>query len=182
MTVESTSLGVTWVISNKAVLENTVFPIDLAPPKPVLRGQAAMIAGIPIVIIGSLAAGNGSWTMMLLPVLWALRLLALSGLVWCLSLLNVVFRDLQNLITVVLTALLIASPFVYTPDMVPESLRPIILFNPFTYDVIAHQDRLTLGRIPPLLNIVFLVVFSVGLFLVGSWFFSRAKRVIIDYV
>lgn len=182
MTAESVSLGVTSVISNKAVLENTVFPIDLAPPKAVLLGQAAMIAGMPIVIIGSLVIGNGSWTMLLLPVLWALHLLALSGLVWCLSLLNVVFRDLQNLIAVVLMALLIASPFAYTPDMVPNGLRPIILFNPLAYYVIAYQDILIFGRIPPLPNIVFVVVFSVGMFLVGSWFFSRAKPVIIDYV
>ncbi len=79
-------------------------------------------------------------------------------------------------------ALRIASPFAYTPNMVPASLRPIILFNPLAYYVIAYQDILIFGRIPSLLNIVFLVVFSVGMFLVGSWFFSRAKPVIIDYV
>lgn len=182
MTGESVTQGVSSVINNRAVLENTVFPIDLAPPKAVLMGQTAMIAGMPIVIIGSIAIGNGSWTMLLLPVLWGLHLLALSGLVWCLSLLNVVFRDLQNLIAVVLMALLIASPFAYTPDMVPEMLQPIIFFNPFAYYVMAYQDLLIFGRVPPVFNVVFLVVFSVGLFVLGSWFFSRAKRVIVDYV
>lgn len=182
MTAESISFGVTSVINNRAVLESTVFPIDLAPPKAVLLGQGPLIAGMPIVIIGSLMIGNGSWTMLLLPVLWALHLLALLGLVWCLSLLNVVFRDLQNMITVALMALLIVSPFAYTPEMVPAGLRPIILFNPLAYFVMAYQDLLVFGRIPPLFNIVFLVVFSVGLFIAGSWFFNRAKRIIVDYV
>lgn len=182
MTGESISQGVTSVISNKSVLENTVFPIDLAPPKAVLLGQTPMLAGMPIVIVGTLIVTGGNWTLLLLPVLWLLHVLALSGLVWCLSLLNVVFRDIQNLIAVVLLALLIASPFAYTPDMVPEGLRPIIVLNPFAYYVMAYQDLVIFGRIPPPANITFLVAFSVGFFLLGSWFFSRAKRVIIDYV
>ena len=182
MTAESVSQGVGSVVNNKEVLENIVFPIDLAPLKAVLVGQTPLIAGMPVVIIGSLVIGNGSWTMLLLPALLLLHLMALAGVVWLLSLLNVVFRDIQSLIGVVLMALLIASPFAYTPDMVPDSLRPIITFNPFAYYVMAYQDLLIFGRIPPLFNIAVLTTFSVGLFLIGGWFFSRAKRVIVDYV
>lgn len=182
MTAESMTQGVGSVINNKAVLENTVFPIELAPPKALLLGQTPMLAGLPVVVVGSILIGNGHWTMLLVPVLWLLHLAALAGIIWCLSLLNVVFRDIQYLIGVVLMALLIASPFAYTPDMVPQNLQPIIVFNPFAYYVMAYQDLLILGRIPSLFNILFLIVFSIGMFLFGSWFFCRAKRVIIDYV
>lgn len=182
MTADALSVGVGSVTTNRDVLENTVFPIDLASPKAVLMGQTAMLAGMPVVIIGSLAIGNGSWTMLLLPLLWGLHILALFGLVWCISLLNVVFRDLQNIIAIILMALLITSPFAYTTEMVPETLKPLILLNPLAYYVIAYQDILLLGRTPSLFIIVFLVVFSVGMFFLGSWFFNSAKRVIIDYV
>lgn len=79
-------------------------------------------------------------------------------------------------------ALLIASPFAYTQEMVPDGLHFIIKLNPFSYYVIAYQDILVLGTIPALFDIVFLVVFSLGLFVLGGLFFARAKRVIVDYV
>ena len=182
MTAEAISLGLASVVSNRSVLENTVFPIDLAPPKAVLTSQMAMVAGVPVVLIGALCLGRLSWATLALPVIWGLHVLALFGLAWILSLLNVVFRDLSNLMGVVLMALLIASPFAYTAEQVPENLRFVITLNPFSYWVRAYQDVLIFGRLPSLFDGAFLVVFSGGLFFTGSWFFSRTKRVVIDYV
>ena len=182
MTAESLSQGVGSVTSSKAVIENKIFPVDLVPPKAIFIGQSPMIAGMPVVIIGSLWMGSGSWTMLALPVLWCFHILALMGILWIMSLINVVFRDLQNFVQIMLITLLIASPFSYTPDMVPARLQPIIALNPFAYFVMAYQGILVRGHLPPIFNCIFILVFSLGLFFLGSKFFSRAKRVIIDYV
>jgi len=182
MTAESLMQGLGAVVTNRSVLENTVFPIDLAPAKAVLMSQTPMLAGLPVLLVGTLAIDRLSWATLAVVPLWGLHVVGLLGLAWILSLLNVVFRDLGNLMNVVLMALLIASPFAYTADRVPESLRPIITFNPFAYWVQAYQDVLIFGRLPGLSHCLFLVVLSCGLFVLGSWFFSRAKRVIVDYV
>src|SRR5262245_54875470 len=42
MTSEALTLGVNSVVANRSVLNNTVFPIDLAPPKSVLLAQIPM--------------------------------------------------------------------------------------------------------------------------------------------
>ena len=52
MTAEALSTGVTSVVANKAVLNNTVFPIDLAPVKAVLTSQATMLVGLTVTVIG----------------------------------------------------------------------------------------------------------------------------------
>jgi len=182
MTAESLSLGVGSVIANRAVLENTVFPIDLAPAKSVLSGQSAMVAGLPVVLIGVVYFGRFTWVTPMVLLLWALHCMALFGLGWILSLLNVVFRDLTNMIGVVLMALLIASPFAYEIESVPSGLGLTVLLNPFAYYVRAYQHILIWGAVPPTEVIVFVVLFSCGLFFAGGWFFARAKRVIIDYV
>jgi homopolymeric O-antigen transport system permease protein len=181
-TAEAIGQGVTAVISNKSVLNNTVFPIDLTPIKPVLAVQAVMASGMTIVLAGAFATGNVHPTLVLLPVIWALNALWLAGINWLLSLLNVIFRDLQNLVGSVLMVMLVASPIAYTPDMVPPSLKLLLALNPFAYFVVAYQQVVMLGIWPSTPHLIILVVMSLATFALGSWFFWRTKRVIIDYV
>ena len=182
MSAEALSTGVTSVLTNKSVLNNTVFPIDLAPVKAVLTAQATMVVGMAATLVGAAAIGTLSWTVVVLPAIWLLNVVSLIGIVWFLSLLNVIFRDIQNLLTPVLMMMLIISPIAYTPEIVPDSLKPLILLNPFAYFVVAYQQVITLGIYPGPLHALALVLLAVVPFVVGSWFFSAAKRVIIDYV
>jgi lipopolysaccharide transport system permease protein len=182
MTSEALVGGVSAVVVNKSVLSNTVFPIDLAPAKAVLLSQVPMIVGFAAIIIALAVTGTMSWTIVLLPLIWGLHILALIGLNWILSLVNLVFRDLQNLIGIMLMALMIVSPIAYTPEMVPSSLKILLLLNPFAYFVIAYQAVVILGQVPSWGNSLVLIGLSGGLFILGGYFFSRAKQVLIDYV
>lgn len=179
---EAISLGVTSVITNKAVLNNTVFPIDLTPIKPVLSTQVVMATGLTVVLAGAIATSELHATLVLLPLVWLLNIAWLMGVNWILSVLNVMFRDLQNVITVVLMATLVASPIAYTPDMVPSTLKPLLYLNPMAYFVIAYQQTIMLGEWPSPLRGTVLVVMSIVTFVLGAWFFARVKRVIVDYV
>jgi len=182
MTAEAITGGVTSVIVNRSVLNNTVFPIDLAPVKAVLAAQGSMLVGIVVTIAGVIAVGRAHWTIVLVPVVWALQVLALIGVSWILSLVNVVLRDLQNLITLLLVLLMIATPIAYTPTMVPASLHWVLYVNPLAYYVLTYQRLLVLGQLPDALTSVLLVTVSIGLFVVGGWFFAKTKSVMIDYV
>lgn len=182
MTSEALASGVGAVVASKAVLNNTVFPIDLAPAKAVLLSQVSMVVGFTIIITALIMTRNVSWTVLLFPVIWGLHVLALIGLTWVLSLINLVFRDLQHLVGVALMSLMIASPIAYTSEMVPSSLKIVLLLNPFAYFVMAYQEVLVFGRLPIWWHWLVLGLMSGGLFVVGGAFFSRAKRVLIDYV
>ncbi len=179
---EAISMGVPAFIANKAALNSTVFPIDLFPAKAVLISQVTMIVGIIITLIGASIIGTLSWTIMFLPIVWALQLVAIIGLNWILSLFNVIFRDLQNLINPILMMLLIASPIAYTSDMVPPRLAAFIALNPVAYFVKAYQHIIVLGKLPSFLDIIVLIVISLGLFILGNWLFTHTKKVIVDHV
>lgn len=181
-TGEALTLGVGSVIANKYVLNSTVFPIDLVPAKAVLTSQGTMLVGLALVVGGTLFAGGPSWTLLLLPLLWALHLLALVGVSWVLSLTNVVVRDLQGMLSVALMVLLIASPIAYAPNMVPGRMRVLLLLNPFAYLVTAYQKILVLGELPSLGHSLVLLLVPIAFFVGGGYFFSRAKRVVIDHV
>lgn len=179
---EALSRGVGSVITNKAVLNNTVYPIDLTPVQSALGAQVIMVVGMPLVIVGSILTGHAHPTIVAVPVVWALMFIWLVGVDWILSMLNVAFRDLQNLITVILMVLLVASPFAYTVSMVPPAVRLIVYLNPFAYFVIAFQQLIMLGELPDAWHLAVLVLMPIGTFALGSWFFAKAKGVLLDYV
>ncbi len=179
---EALSMGVSSVVTNKNVLSNTVFPIDLAPTKAVLLSQTTMAVGLVATVLGLALFGHLSWTVILVVPLWLLLALALMGTTWILSLLNVVLRDLQNFIGTILMILLVSSPIAYTPQMVPANMRILLEVNPFAYFVTAFQSVLVMGTLPPVSDIVAVVAMSLASFLIGGWFFARSKTVLIDYV
>lgn len=181
-TAQALSFGVTSVISNKQVLNNTVFPIDLTPVKAALSAQAVMLVGVPIIVVGAVATGHAHATLVALPVVWALNVLWLIGINWFIGIMNVVFRDLQNLLVAILMILLVASPFAYTPKMVPGSLKLVLLLNPFAYFVVAYQQVVVLGQLPDWWHTLVLVLLSTLTFVFGSWFFAKVKGVAVDYV
>ncbi len=111
------------MITNRAVLNNTVFPIDLTPIKPVLSApgrHSHRHDGRRLLRRG--ATGTSTSTIVLLPAILLLNILWLAGVNWLLSILTVMFRDLQNLVAAILMVMLVASPIAYTPDMVPSQL------------------------------------------------------------
>lgn len=182
MTSEALNTGVSSVVANRAVLANTVFPIDLVPMKSVVLAQVTMLTGLVIVLGSALVLGQLRPTVLLLPIIWLLHVMFLIGLLWLLSLINIVFRDLQNFIGIILMVLMIVSPIAYTPEMVPGAMKPLITFNPIAYYIIAYQDIVVFGRIPSLSSWIVLITMSVALFVGGGYFFARAKRGLIDYV
>lgn len=179
---EALTLGVGSLVVNRAMLTSVVFPMDLVPARAVLTAQATMAVGTAALLVGAALAGTLDWTIVVAPVVWVLMVVALLGVVWTISLLNVVVRDLQHAIAVVLMMLLIASPIVYTPAMVPDSLRFWLYANPLAQFVLAYQEIWVLGEWPSVPRLTYLVAVSAGLFLVGGWAFAKGKRVLIDYV
>jgi ABC-type polysaccharide/polyol phosphate export permease len=121
-------------------------------------------------------------TAILLPIVWCLQMLALTGVLWVLSLLNVVLRDLQAVVGLAITTLMIASPIAYAPENVPEKLRFLLLFNPFGWYVVVYQKILIFGTWPSLTDWVALICCSAALFGLGGYFFSCMKRAITDHV
>jgi lipopolysaccharide transport system permease protein len=181
-TAESLTQGVGSIATNRSLLMNTVFPVDLAPVRAVLTALPIAFAGTAITVVGAAAAGTLHWTAVLLPVVLALHVLALVGLNWFLSLVAVVVRDVLYVLTVVLVMLLVLSPIAYTPSMVPSGWKFVLAINPFAWFVLAYQKLLILGTVPSPLLWAGLVAAGVGLFVAGDRFFTWSKRVAMDYV
>lgn len=179
---EAITQGIGSLTANRHLLNNTTFPIDLLPPKAVLASQVTMVTGFALIGIAAASTGMLHPTLVLLPLLWILQALALTGCVWILSVVNVLVRDLQAAAGVLLLGLLVTSPIAYAPSMVPAVLAPFVALNPFAVFLATYQRVVALGEWPSAASLAGLSLGSLAIFFAGGWCFGRAKRVLLDYV
>jgi lipopolysaccharide transport system permease protein len=182
MTYEAITSAVNSIVANRAILANTVFPVDLLPVKSVLSSQITMLVGTSCTIVVLILTTDTSWFVLLIPIIWFFHILAILGFAWILSLANLVLRDIGNIINLGMVVIMVMTPIAYTREMVPDNLRLLLLVNPLAYFVLAYQDIFVLGRPPETSTIVFIAVFSIGSFLLGGWLFPRMKQVMLEYL
>lgn len=178
---EALAGGTASLAANRAVLLNTVFPAELIPLRAVLAAQLQTAIGLALVTAAALAMGHASPALLFLPVAWALLVLFVAGLAWLTSLAQLVVRDVQQALTYLTMALLIASPIGYSPDMAPPALRLLVWANPLSYFVVGFHEAAVFGRLPALPVIVAMFTLGLGSAALGYWAFGRAKRAVLDH-
>jgi len=120
--------------------------------------------------------------LLMLPFIWLLQILFTIGVIWIISSLNVFIRDLQQIMNVIVLFLMLVSPIAYTPEMVPEGMRPLLKINPLFYIITGVQDSIMIGRLTePVLLIIFTII-SLTFFILGYHLFMGLKRVFADNV
>lgn len=163
------------------VLLNTVFPAELVPLRAVLVAFVAPAIGMLLVLLADAVFGKLSPWSLLVPAVLGLLVLFVAGVVWLLSLANLIVRDIQQVLTYVSMVLLITSPIAYTPSMLPPGFSILIWLNPLSYFVIAIQYLVVFDSFPPLGAGIGCVVLGLGGFTIGWKVFQRAKVVFFDY-
>ena len=179
---EGLSMSVVSVTTNSSLIKNTLYPIDIIPVKAVFCSQCTQVVGMILLILANAFFGNLTIYALLLPLIWVFQLLFSIGLGWIVSCLNVYFKDLQNIITVLTLFLMMISPIAYTVDMVPNGLRNFLAFNPLYYFITAYQDSLVVGCFPRGNVLGIMIIFSLVVFMVGYWFFCKMKQIFADIV
>jgi len=87
-------------------------------------------------------------TIFFLIILLPIQFIFLQGLSLMVATLTVYFRDLLHVTPNLLLFLFFGTPIVYPFSMVPEKLRTLVLFNPFSPLIISYQHSLFF-KIPP---------------------------------
>lgn len=179
---EGVAGGTVSVVANVNLLKNTLFPIELVPVKTVFAAQTTQISGMILIIIATTFLGRVSGFTAMFIVLWILQMIFTIGVVWILSSLNVIFRDLQNIVSIVLLILMMISPIAYPVDEVPVNLQPYLKANPLYYIISCYQDVFMNKRFPDMHNFIVFVIMAFATFIIGYKFFRRMKRVFTDNV
>jgi ABC-2 type transport system permease protein len=99
-----------------------------------------------------------------------------------LSPLAVFFQDVVELVGVVLMLLMYLTPVFYPMDIVPESFRWVVRFNPVRSILEVFRDPIYQGEVPPLTHLTVAVVIAMLALALGAWAFRRSSDRIPFYV
>ena len=131
-------------------------------------GQAIISFAIQIMLVSVLFGVYGilpNISILLLPVLIIPILLLTLGLGFILSLLNGIFRDIGNILSMLVTFLMFLTPILYSK---PETglLGGITKFNPLYYLIDGPRNLILFGTMPDPVGYIFAIIISFAVFII----------------
>jgi len=171
---ESLTYSTGILIQNTSTITRVIFPVELLPLSAVLSSTLLNIFGFFLFLAYIALAGFGSITWAYaLPVL-LLQIFFTIGIAFFLSALNVFIRDVQEMLPIIIMIWFHVTPIIYPLSLVPEAARPILLWNPMAMFVLLYRDAFLLHQ----LHWVWLLrvtIMAAASYLIGTWFFMRAR-------
>lgn len=164
------------ILSNVNYVKKVVFPLAILPVVTICSAMVNFIINIIILFLTMTIIGNSIyWTILLLPlVILPLMLLSL-GFGWIFSSLGVYFRDIGQITTIAMQALLFLSPIFYPVSIIPENLRVIYYINPIGYVVEDMRKIIIWGEAPNWLWLFYGNLIAISIALFGYWCFQKMK-------
>jgi ABC-2 type transport system permease protein len=128
---EATTTAVTSIVNQESVVRKTQFPRLVIPLAVVLTSVFNLSLNLVVVFVFILAFGVGPmWTWLLFPVVLALLLAITIAVSMIVASLYPRFRDMAIIWTVASTILFYGTPVLYPLDVVPDTLRDVLVINP----------------------------------------------------
>lgn len=165
------------IVGAPQYVKKVVFPLQILPVVVTLSALIQGAVSFLVLLAGVwLEMGGLSWTLVFLPFLVFPLVLLCAGIGWFLSALGVFVRDVQQVIGIVVTALLFLSPIFYSVTSIPEWVRPIYGLNPLSILIEQMRAIVIWGHVPEW-RPVLLVTLLTGLVALGGYaWFQRTRR------
>jgi lipopolysaccharide transport system permease protein len=171
------------LIGEANLISKVYFPRLIVPLAPVLAGILDFFIAF-IVLIGMMLYFHiyPPITVLFLPLLIILMMLTASGVGMFLAALNVKYRDIKYTIPFLVQLWMFASPIVYPTSMVPEKYHLIYALNPMVGIIEGFRSAL-LGTVSfPVEILLVSALVSVGLFIIGIFYFKQTERYFADII
>jgi lipopolysaccharide transport system permease protein len=178
---EGVTRGTNVVLSQRNLMKSQLFPMELLPVTSVCAGLVGQLCGTALLVIVIGMRGKLGPGLALLPILLLFQVAFTIGIAWVLASVSVLYRDLTQLIGMVMVLLMFASPIAYTLDMVPAHLWWVITLNPLAYLIEAYRATLLSREWPNLLGMWGSAALAIVVLLAGYRIFMRLRRTMPDF-
>lgn len=157
--------GVGLITSNAALARQPGFPLTLLPHVTVSVRLFHFAIAWPL-LFGLLwyegLRPSAAWAV--LPILLGIQYLLAVGIAYPLASLNVLHRDTQHVVGVLLQLMMFATPVFYDLRVVPEGLKGWFYLNPMVSLIDAWRSVLLQGRVPDFRTLW--ILFAAGVLLI----------------
>ncbi len=122
-----------------------------------------------------------------LNILWVLPIFFIQqiftmGLALFFAASNLLYRDIQYLLSLLLTLWLYLTPIIYPADIVPERFKVFFQLNPMAVIVNAYRQAVLGGGAPNLTSLSIALVVSFIVLLMGYGYFKSREKIFADNI
>lgn len=165
------------ILSNVNYVKKVVFPLEILPWVSLLASLFhASINIVVLMVFYLIIHGSISWTVVFIPVILLPLILVIMGGAWFLASIGVFIRDVGQIITVVVTAMMFLSPVFYPASAFPESYQVFFYLNPLTFVIEQVRDVALWGNLPNWSGLAIYLMVSVAVSLLGFTWFQKTRR------
>lgn len=176
MFAQSVGTGVNAIINNSFILRKVAVPSWVFPTASISSAALnSVLALIPYTIITLVLGHKLTVALVQLPLVLALYILFIHGLVMIISSLNVLFRDVGHVVEPVLQIVFYGSPILYAPSIIPEKVQNLLLLNPVAHFIEAVRAALYTGQWLTVEQLVTLGALAVVSPLIGRFVYLKTR-------
>jgi lipopolysaccharide transport system permease protein len=95
---------------------------------------------------------------------------------------NLLYRDVQYLLTLILTLWMYLTPVIYPADIVPQRFRIFFQINPMAVIINAYRQVILGGGIPKYSSLIIGLIISIITLLIGFSYFKSREKIFADNI
>ena len=162
----------------KIYFPRTIFPISTTIAKTVDFFFASSIYIVYLLVYHIPIGVNIFW---IVPIFIIQQLFTL-GLSLFFSAANLLYRDIQYLLVLVLTLWMYITPVVYPADIVPPNYKVLFQLNPMAVIINAYRQTILAGGSPNYFGLAVAFIVSISTLYLGLAFFKNRERIFADNI
>ena len=168
----------------RSLVQQVYFPREYLVMAPIVGrlvnfGISAALLGVMMVFFRVTPHLELLWVVFLM---FVAQMMLISGLGFLLAPLNLAYRDISNMLPLVLPLLLFVTPVVFAGDQIPERFQFLNVINPMALIIEISRGALLDGIVPATSEIALVFAIASGFMLVGYLVFRIIEPVFADIV
>ncbi len=158
--------GTSAIVDGRMYVGKTVFPTEALLVVPVASNLINFLLSLPVFVVLSIALhGHLGIALLALPLVIVLQSVVVFSVVTLFATFNVLYRDMQQLVSYFVMLSFYLTPIFYATKSIPEAIRPFAEINPMVSLVRCYQHILFANTFPAWGDLAYLAV--TGLVLYG---------------
>ncbi len=165
------------ILANANYVKKVIFPLQILPL--VAMGSALFQAGVSLIVLFAFQLairGSIPLTVLWLPVVLAPFCLLILGLAWFLASLGTYYRDVNQFLGTLITAIMFLSPIFFPLSALPAWLQPWLIANPVAFPVEQARGVLIFGQLPNFLGLALYSVIAAAIAWAGYLWFQKTRK------
>lgn len=165
------------------LVKKVVFPLEVLAWSSVLTNLVQLIvSALLLLMLSGFGLGHIPLSALALPIVWLPLVCLCLGLAWGLSALGAYIRDIGQVLSMVMTALVFMSPVFFPVEVLPKGLQQWMWLNPLAPIMTQTRQVLLAGQWPDWGSVFFSLLLSVGVAVMGALLFRRLRTGFSDVV